>query len=212
MDPLEETSDADLLASWAGGDDRAGDRLVDRHFSRVYRFFRSKVGEAARDLTQRTFLACVESRDTFRGDASFRSFLLGIARKQLLMYFRDRGRKRDLAPADVSVAQLQGDDPSPSGLLQRAQTEELLLVALRRISIDHQIAIELHYWEGMSTAEVGAVLGVATGTVHSRLSRARERLREELESISADADVARDSIDDLNRWADSMRRKLSDED
>ena len=61
---------------------------------------------------------------------------------------------------------------------EAAQHEEqrLLLEALRRIPLDLQIAIELHYWEGMSGPDLAQVLDIPEGTVRSRLRRAREPL------------------------------------
>ena len=56
----DERSDFELLEAWREGDQRAGRELFARHFDAIYRFFRSKIEDAADDLTQQTFLGCVK--------------------------------------------------------------------------------------------------------------------------------------------------------
>ncbi len=196
--------DFELLLAWQGGNNEAGDALVRRHFWGVYRFFRNKVDDAAEDLAQRTFLACVEARDRVRAELSFRAYLFGIARNQLTLYFRRHHRSAKLfSPAETSVADLSGG--LPDGRLVHHQEQRALLSALRQIPVDFQIAIELYYWEEMSVAEVAAVLDVAPGTVKSRLGRARQRLRERLEAMELPAGTLQSTLGDLEGWARSLR-------
>lgn len=175
--------DLTLLAAWRGGDAAAGGSLFDRYFEVVRRFFQHKVYEDDTvDLIQETFLACVENADGFRGDASFRAYLLGIARHKLRDYWRAKGRSIHV---DLDTAALVDLDPSPSSVLRRQSSRQRLVEALHGIPLDHQILLELHYWEGLSGPELALVLGVPEGTVRSRLSRARELLRERLAMLGA---------------------------
>ena len=89
------SSDGELYAAWAAGDQRAGERLFERHYDGVARFFRNKAGEHWPELCQQTFLTCIEVRDNFRRDGSFRSFLFGIAYRQLYRHFRKRSQSRE---------------------------------------------------------------------------------------------------------------------
>ncbi|MCB9714683.1 MAG: sigma-70 family RNA polymerase sigma factor [Myxococcales bacterium] len=171
-------SDEALLRAWAGGDEAAGAMLYRRHFDALYRFFRTKAPDAYEDLIQTTMLECVRSKDRFRGDAPFRGFLFGVARNTLLHHFRSRFRDRlDFDASRSSVADL---DPRPSTIAARNAEQTRLLEAMRRIPVDLQIVIELHYWEELSTRELSDALEVPQGTVKSRLRRAREALREAL--------------------------------
>jgi RNA polymerase sigma factor (sigma-70 family) len=86
-----EPTDLELLASWRDGDTKAGNALFDRYFDALFRFFRNKVQEGAEDLVQQTFLALVQSRDRFRGDSSFRTYLFTAARSKLYNYLERRG-------------------------------------------------------------------------------------------------------------------------
>ena len=175
---LLAVSDEALLRAWAGGDEAAGATLYRRHFDALYRFFRTKAPDAYEDLIQTTMLECMRSKDRFRGDAPFRGFLFGVARNTLLHHFRSRFRDRlDFDASRSSVADL---DPRPSTIAARNAEQTRLLEAMRRIPVDLQIVIELHYWEELSTRELSDALEVPQGTVKSRLRRAREALREAL--------------------------------
>ena len=208
-----EQQDAEDLVAWRGGDQEAGNRLVRRHFATVFRFFRGKVAGNVDDLTQRTFLACVEAADNFRGDGSFRAFLLGIARKTLLVHLRKQYRhERVFDPEAQSIHQaLDRGAASAGGLLVGKQNEQLLLAALARIPVDFQIAVELFYWEEMPLKEIAEVLEIAPGTVKSRLGRARVMLRTQIEALATDELVARQTLSGLDHWARSLRKRYFDD-
>lgn len=197
------SDDEELLRAWRAGDRGAGNTLVDRHFKTVYRFFRSKVDDDAEDLTQKTFLASLEGLDRLRRDRDFRAYLLGIARHVLFRRFRThktRARLDDFLA--MSVDELVG---SPSQVIANRQERQLLLQGLRGIPVDHQICLELHYWENMGVADIAEVLGVAPGTVKSRLHRAREQLRKRIGEIEADPALKESTIDSLDAVAVALR-------
>ncbi|MCH9686695.1 MAG: sigma-70 family RNA polymerase sigma factor [Deltaproteobacteria bacterium] len=203
--------DAELLQAWRDSDHDAGNELVRRHFMSVYRFFVNKVGGADEvdDLLQRTFLACVEGRDRVRDDASLRGYILGIARNQMLMYVRRRQRDRQrMAPGEVSVAEISG---SPSQVMAGRDEQKLLLMALREIPLDLQTVVELYYWEELSVAQMAEVLEIPAGTVKSRLFRARDALRQQLEQMNAPDDIRKTTVDGFEHWARSLRAVLERE-
>ena len=196
------SSDSELLTRWRSGDRAAGDALFVRHFDALYRFFVRKVeADAVEELIQRTLLACVEARDRFRGDSSFRTYLYGIARNQLLAYWRSRG---PAGGVDVSASSVQDLAPSPPSHLDARHEQRLLLAALRHIPLDLQIALELHYWEGMAGPELAEVLGVPEGTVRSRLRRARELLTERLGERAESPALLESTLSDLDGGARSL--------
>lgn len=197
------TTDIDLLDQWKSGDQTAGEQLFERHFDALYRFFRNKVGDDSEELLQRALTACVEQRDKFRGESSFRSFMFGVARIELLNYFKRKGRlKRQANPLETSVHDMQ---PSPSIMVADREEQRLLLEALRRIPLDLQIAVELHYWEELSTNEIAEVLEIPSGTVKSRLRRAREHLEGELAELARTPDVLQSTMANLEGWAAQLR-------
>lgn len=201
---MSEPSDFDLLERWRAGDRAAGNTLFTRHFRSLFRFFRTKVtDEIAEDLTQTSFLACVDGRDKFRNASSFRTYLFAIGRNQLFMHFRKRGRQEAVTAFEtVSMADLGA---GPSTLVAAKAEQRLLLRALRRIPVDFQIAIELYYWEGVPTAEIAVVLEVPEGTVRSRLTRAREHLAKQMRALAESPELAESTVADFERWAQSLR-------
>jgi RNA polymerase sigma factor (sigma-70 family) len=181
-------SDLVLFERWRSGDNAAGGALIKRYFAALRRFFANKTHGHDEDLIQSTFAACVEARDAFRGDASFRTYLFQLARFQLLTHYRKIYRKGDIDFTTTSVRDLGA---SPSSELLRREESELLEHALQLIPIDQQIALELTYWEGLTARDVAEVLGVPENTVYSRLRRAKEHLREALGQLSPEK-VGRD--------------------
>ncbi|MCH9682120.1 MAG: sigma-70 family RNA polymerase sigma factor [Deltaproteobacteria bacterium] len=180
------SKDFELLAQWRDGDKAAGNALFQRHFKAMRRFFRNKVGpEEVEDLIQRTFLACVESRDRFRGDSTFRTYLYVVARNELFRHIRKRARDEVRAGLDFTVSSLFDLGLSPSKVVAKQQEEELVLEALRRIPVDQQILLELYYWEQVPGPELARVLEVAPATVRTRLFRARDALRKQMEKMAA---------------------------
>jgi RNA polymerase sigma factor (sigma-70 family) len=201
-----DDSDAGLVEAWRGGDREAGRRLFERHYAAVARFFRNKVGEAGPDLIQRSFLACVEGRERFRHEASFRSYLFSIAYKVLCKHYREmrRDQSREEARVDfeeASVHQLG----SMLGAVAARQEQRLLLEGLRRLPVDYQVVLELHYWEGMSGSELAEVLAIPVGTAKTRLRRGRELLEARLGELGSSTSLLQSTLANLDAWAAQLR-------
>jgi RNA polymerase sigma factor (sigma-70 family) len=197
--------DAELLARWSEGDTAAGNALVRRHFDMLYRFFSGRLDEGVPDLVQHTFLGAMKARTRLPPDVNFRAYLLGIAHRLLLMAYRSR-RRHDavFARGDASAA---AQLTSPSHAIARRERQRSLLVSLRQLSLEHQIVVQLFYWEDLSIDEIAAIVGVQPGTVKSRLHRARGLLRQTLSralSGHAPAPNLALSIDDFDAWARSL--------
>ncbi len=201
----DQKTDLDLLEAWRGGDVRAGSELFNRHFDSICRFFANKAPSEVDDLIQRTFLACVEGRDRFRGEASFRGYLFGVARNVLRRHYRDK-RYHDARydPLLVSVHDL---GPGPSLLVADKREQEILLQALRRLPMDHQITLELYYWENMSGSELAQALDIPEGTVRGRIRRAKELLEKELAELAESPQQLESTVANLEGWARSLREK-----
>jgi RNA polymerase sigma-70 factor (ECF subfamily) len=198
----EVRSDYDLLDAWRAGDAKAGNQLFERHFEGLFRFLRNKVTNDPADLVQAVFLACAESRDSFRGESSFRTYLFSIARNKLYNSYRDRK-----PGADFGVTSLADLGPTPSLLVDKRVGDRLLLEALRAIPLELQIALELHFWEQMSGSEIARVLGIAEGTVRSRLRRAKEALEAKLAALSRSPRELEATLCNLEKWADAVREQ-----
>lgn len=200
--------DHELLHAWGEGDKVAGNQLVRRHFDSVARFFQSKIDAPATvaDLIQRTFLGCVRARERASAITSFRAYVLGIARLQLLEHFRQQHKD---APAhnvlETSIHEL-GDSPSQIAAMREEQ--RMLLAALRKLPLEIQMAVELYYWEQLVEREIAEVLDIPQGTVKSRLFRGRELLRTHLGEMMETPGLLESTVQGLETWAKGVRRSI----
>ena len=194
--------DFHLLEQWRGGDSSAGSQLLRRYFDNLYRFFSSKVDDEVEDLIQGTLLACVRYQRSLDGVESFRAYLFTVARNELYRHLRRRAKRDIVDFGDASVVDLGG---SPTSRVARRQQAQKLVTALRTLPVDLQLVLELHYWEGLSTLELAAVVEVPQGTVKSRLRRARSLLARALQAAEASVIGTLTSQDVLGAWAQSLR-------
>ncbi|MEZ4450392.1 MAG: sigma-70 family RNA polymerase sigma factor [Nannocystaceae bacterium] len=199
------TDDRALLAAWRGGDQAAGNRLFGRHFEPIGRFFYAKVTTGVDDLVQRTFLGLLERADALPPETDVRAYLFGIARRLLLRRFRDRYRGKEFDALETSVIDV---DDSPSQITDRRQQLGLLLRGLQSIAIDHQILLELFYWEELPAPAIAEILEIPEGTVRSRLRRARELLAAAVAAQPGDPALVRETVDALEVWARALRDRI----
>ena len=194
--------DVELLEGWRTGDLAAGRKLYDRHADAVARFFENKVCVGAEDLTQQTFMLLVESRDRIREGLTFRAFVLGIARNVLRDHVRKLARGRAVDPEVDAMADLA---PGPTTVVGRSREQRLLLAALRRLPLEHQIGLELFYWEEMDAREIAELMGVSHSAMRSRLAKARALLREAMEQLAETPEQLASTLDNLAHWASQVR-------
>ncbi|MCH9683727.1 MAG: sigma-70 family RNA polymerase sigma factor [Deltaproteobacteria bacterium] len=203
---MNDSTDNALLRRWRDGDSAAGKQLFERHYSSVERFFHNKVSEPA-DLIQRTFLACVESPERYRGDSKFRTFLLGIAHRLVCNHFRDRIGPRNHASLESTSVEDMGQ--TPSEVLEGAEEERMLLTALRRLPLELQVVLELYYWERLTMSELAEVLDIPPGTVANRLRRSKQKVKVTLTELATSPQKLHSTLTRLDDWADQIRGKLS---
>ena len=208
MDSVSERSDEELFEAWRAGDAAAGAALYERYFDPLFRFLRGKVEAAVEDLLQQTFLTCVKRKEALRDGAKFRSYLFTVARHELFEHWRQRAKRA----GDVEIGELSIQDlgTSPTGIIARQAEHRLLLRALRTLPLDLQIALELHYWEGMTGPELAEVLAIPEGTVRSRLRRAQEALETAMTELAEDPETLASTRAGLDKWAASLARVVHD--
>lgn len=199
------TSDLELYRAWTDGDRAAGARLIERHIAAVIRFFANKTLPAAEadDLVATTFERCARSLGGYRGEGSFRGYLLGIA----LNVLRDELRRRLPAMVDDSTP-LADLGPSPSRVAIEREEARLLLAGLRAIPFEYQVVLELHYVEALSRDEAAAVLGLPEGTVASRVRRGRELLAAAVERLGSSPAMTTSTLSGFDGWAGAIRAWL----
>jgi RNA polymerase sigma-70 factor (ECF subfamily) len=159
------------------GEPAAFDELIRRWEEPLWRYARRLTGhdDAADDVAQDVWVRVLRGIGRLRDGAKLRAWLFGIARRTLM----DRLRLKYAAPpaSDVDVSALAAADAGTDELeADLAAVQEALL----RLPVIERDVLSLFYLDELSLQEVAEVLGVAVGTVKSRLFRARQLLRREM--------------------------------
>ena len=169
-------ADAYDLVRARAGDTAAFAALVRRHQDRVFGFILRMLDarDEAMELTQDVFVKAWQALPGWRPEAHFSTWLLQIARNAALDQLRRR-RVVQVAPLDDGM-DVADTAPGPEARYASRQRQALLENALQQIAAEHREILLLREIEDLSYAELAAVLGIAEGTVKSRLARARAAL------------------------------------
>ena len=169
-----------LLARQAVSNADAFTELYQRNVTRVYRYHMAHTGNVkdAEDLTSQTFIAALESIRSFRGSGSFGAWILGIAAKKRLMFFRkSRSGSRYEVPLDAALHYPSPGLPTDKAAAQRLQLESVSR-ALKQIPPDRAEAIILSYFGGLSNLEASRIMNKSEGALKMLISRGLQDLRE----------------------------------
>ena len=175
IDARTRADEADVARARAG-DTAAFAALVRRHQDRVFGFILRMLDarDEAMELTQDVFVKAWQALPGWRPEARFSTWLLQIARNAALDQLRRR-RVVQFAPLDDGM-DVADTAPGPEARYASRQRQALLENALQQIAAEHREILLLREIEDLSYAELAAVLGIAEGTVKSRLARARAAL------------------------------------
>jgi len=172
------------------GDVEAFNALVLHYQDRVYTLtYRIMSDEAsAADMAQDTFITAFRRIDTYRG-GNFRSWLLRIATNTCYDELR-RLNRRPATPLDEMPGAelddgppLPDDSPSPEQAAQQTELNQAIQDCIEALGDAQRIILVLSDIEGLSYQEIAAMVGIKVGTVKSRLSRARLRVRDCLQTV-----------------------------
>lgn len=188
---MQNTQDIDgaLVRAVADGDHAALARLYDRHASAVYGVAMSLLRDPAlaQDVSQEVFVRLwtrVQTFDAQRGTVL--SWLLSVTRHLALDELRRQRRVLERAERLTREARVSGAEDL-AGLLHRGWQSQYVVDALSELSALQRETVDLVYFQGYTLVEVAAALGVAVGTVKSRLHSALVTLRA---SLGQDTGVA----------------------
>jgi RNA polymerase sigma factor (sigma-70 family) len=173
--PLEEE---ELIDRARRGEIGAYEELVRRYQDLAVRTAYVIAGGAeAHDAVQEAFVKAYGALGRFRVGASFRPWLLRIVANEAINRRRAARRQVSLA-LRAAESRPQGDAvPSPEGAALERERRQELMVAMGKLKPDDRLVIAYRYWFELSEEEMAEALGVARGTVKSRLSRAIGKLR-----------------------------------
>jgi RNA polymerase sigma-70 factor (ECF subfamily) len=195
--PLDER---ELVARAQRGDADAYEELVRAYQGIAFRTAYLLAGSAAdaEEAAQDGFVKAYRALWRFRAGAPFKPWLLRIVANEARNRRRSAGRRTALA---LRAAQVPSGEaaPSPEAALLDSERRGQLLAALDRLSESDREVIACRYFLDLSETETAAALGVRRGTVKSRLSRALDRLRAELEAAGDAGDARPETVGEEER-------------
>lgn len=203
-----DTDDAELLVRWVRGDREAAGKLMEHNFPRIKAFFARKTSDRdlVQELTQRTFVRCLDKVHAFEHRSSFSSFIYGIARYILLEHYRERRRAEQHDPIEeMPVVDL---DPTPFSIVERNSERKLIIHVLRRLPLDVQILVELYFFEKLPARQVAEVLGIPEGTVRGRIRACRQQIERHVRDLAESPEQLESTLTTLSRWAQEVREQV----
>ena len=173
--------DEQVLRAKAGDRDAFKDLYL-AHHAPLYRLALSELRdpEEAKEIVQEAFVRAWQAIGGFRGESAFLAWLFRIVRN--LLIDRARSRKRHpTEPRDDEGSETRGDRiassrPGPETRAVKTEEQARFRSALAGLPESQRAVFLLREWEGMDYREIGVRLGLADGTVKSRLARARDAL------------------------------------
>jgi RNA polymerase sigma-70 factor (ECF subfamily) len=189
--------DAELVERCRRGDSAAMGRLILKYQNRIYNIILKMCSnpDDAAELTQETFVKIIENIERFESKSAFYTWAFRIAVNLTLNYcqrsVRFSSKSLDSACEDygqqarAQLKHLLSDEssPDPAAVAQNKELSDMVSQAVMKLDEPQRTVLVLRDIEGMNYAQIAKVVGVALGTVKSRLSRARSNLRQILERM-----------------------------
>ena len=162
----------------------AFEKLVTEYERAVYAIAQRMTGNAedAADMTQETFIKAYNSLSSFRGDSKFSVWLYRIANNVCLDFLRSKSRRPTVSlsteddDGEETQLDIADESQSPELLLESSLTRDAVRRGLDSLPPDYKQILLLREIQGLSYEEIAAALGIESGTVKSRIFRARKRL------------------------------------
>lgn len=192
---IGEDPDADLISAFKSGNTHAFDQLVLRYKDRIFNLCYRSLGDyqEAYDTAQEIFIKVYKNLQSFRGEASFLTWLYTIASntcKNRLKSLEYRYRNKNVSLNNPHNQEdgnqdrdIEDESGSPLVVLEQKEKMKLIQSAIDSLPAEQKMVVILRDIEGLSYDEIINVTGHRLGTVKSKLARARLILRDKLRGI-----------------------------
>ena len=178
---MTESREQKWIAEARRGDQGAFEELVRLYEKRVLALTRRmcKNPEDAAEAAQEAFFAAWQGLKNFREESSFSTWLYRLASNACVDLLRREGRRQAAVSLDDEDLNLDIPDrlPSPQEEAERRELGEQIEAGLRALPPEYRQVLVLREMHQLRYEEIGSALGVDVGTVKSRISRGRKRLR-----------------------------------
>ncbi len=184
----DTANDIRLVGEVLRKDRKATAEFVERYADCVYSYVRRRVmprAETVEDLVQEVFLAAWNSLRGFRGEASLRNWLLGIARHKIEDYYRKRLREPEVADEIDEELPEQVFIPKYEDQLDRAANFEKTYRILAKLPENYGLVLLWRYMEQRSAREMAQLTGKTEKAIERLLARARDRFRKEWNNVTS---------------------------
>lgn len=181
----QQVSDEDLIASVLGGQRSAFDLLYERYFPRVFSFVRKRLDNRAdtEETVQEIFLSVFGSLESYRGDAPFAAWVLGVSRRTVAARFKKKRHVTvplddagEIDAIDVGIPTVQCE-PTPEQLYECGERlASIQQRARRKLTAEQRTLFELHHLAHLSIHDIARTLRKSEDAVKSNLYRARKLL------------------------------------
>jgi len=184
MHQHENREDTMFISKAKTGDKEAFESLVRKYQKPIYYLCYRMTGahQSADDLSQDTFVKAYFSLQSFNEGMNFFSWIRKIAVNTTLNFLKKWKKEIPMGEKEMRVANKQGAPAydSPHDSLQRKQFEEKFKKALSNLPDDQRVIFVLKVYESQSYQQIARIMNIPHGTVMSRLSRARQKLKNEM--------------------------------
>lgn len=174
------TEELCIIARAKEGDAAAFEMLVQTYQNSVYRLALRMCGNAhdAEEVAQEAFVAAWKGLPNFRGESKFSSWLYQLTSHAAVDFLRREKRHRGNEPIEEQTH--LAAEGSPAEAAETAELQAAVQQALQELSPEHREIFLLRQMQQLSYDEIGRLLGLESGTVKSRLNRAKKQLQQNL--------------------------------
>ena len=177
------------------GDETAFANLISKYQRQVHAYALQKIGDfhIAEDITQETFLRVYQHLETLNDPTQFSRWLYQIANHLCIAWHR-KNRLQTQPLEEIHVSEIETEPYSRYVASEREKVSaeaqrDLVKKLLAELKESDREVITLHYFEEMTSSEIGTYLGVSENTIKSRLHRARQRLKKYKSMIQEALDI-----------------------